>query len=141
MDTQGASNRQPRRHTIPTATARLPRIPGSANTARRFAADFLASSGAAGMVVEDVVLLVSEVVSNAIEHTDGAGAVQLDLRLDGAVLHVAVSDDSVQLPELQNRDGKAHRGRGLQLVEMLADEWGVRVRPDGKTVWFELTVA
>ncbi|GAA1944054.1 ATP-binding protein [Kitasatospora viridis] len=82
-------------------------------------------------------LLASELVTNALQHA-GTGA-----RLDAVVtaerrLLVEVRDEGTGLPRPRPADADATNGRGLLLVEALADRWGVRLRADGKVTWFEL---
>lgn len=90
--------------------------------------------------VEDSLLLVSEVVTNACTH----GGVPYELRLDrrGGALWVQVSDTSPARPRPHgpHRAGRAS-GHGLYLLQRLATRWGSVPRgPRGKTVWFEVEV-
>ncbi len=58
------------------------------------------------------------------------------------VLLVEVSDASPLLPELADMPGwESESGRGLLLVEALADRWGSDLLPSGKRVWFELSLS
>ena len=86
-------------------------------------------------------LLTTELVSNAIRHT--RDELTLTVRLEGDTLRVGVSDSSHRRPQLVQVGERDTSGRGLHLVEALADRWGVD--PDerglGKTVWFELATA
>src|SRR5207237_10334837 len=84
-------------------------------------------------------LLVSELVTNAIVHT--GTSVELALRLAGRRLRTSVADESSTLPVLRRWEPDEDRGRGLQLVEELAEEWGVETTAAGKTVWFEVDLA
>src|SRR5215204_4765167 len=81
----------------------------------------------------DLELLVSEVVSNAVIH--GTGDITFVLRPDGGSIRVEVSDASTEVPRPQATTG-AHGGFGLRLVAELADSWGVDAHARGKTVWF-----
>ncbi|AUG76510.1 hypothetical protein CFP65_1624 [Kitasatospora sp. MMS16-BH015] len=82
-------------------------------------------------------LLASELVTNALLHT-GRGAV-FDAVLTGeARLRVEVQDGAARLPGRRAVGEFATSGRGLLLVEALADDWGVQLRGDGKVTWFEL---
>jgi anti-sigma regulatory factor (Ser/Thr protein kinase) len=83
-----------------------------------------------------VVLLVSELVTNAIVHA--RTEVTVRLAMSGRCVRVEVDDGSSAVPD--RRTPRAHHpgGRGLHLLDELADHWGVRARDDGKTVWFEL---
>jgi hypothetical protein len=53
---------------------------------------------------------------------------------------VEVSDRSTEVPHLQECSPSAPSGRGLLILDDLADEWGVEVGEHGKTVWFELVL-
>ncbi|MEV4557704.1 ATP-binding protein [Kitasatospora sp. NPDC049285] len=85
-------------------------------------------------------LLTSELVTNALVHT-GHSAV-FDAVLTGEQrLRVEVHDHTTRLPGRRNPGETATSGRGLLLVEALADDWGVQLRGDGKVTWFELSIA
>ncbi|MGP3954068.1 ATP-binding protein [Streptomyces sp. 7N604] len=81
-------------------------------------------------------LLVSELVTNAVTH--GAGPVTLSLSRRHGTLLCEVTDGHAALPQLRPQSPDSESGRGLQLLDMLARQWGVRSRGRGKTVWFEL---
>lgn len=85
-------------------------------------------------------LLASELLANALQHTGGGAALEARLGLDGR-LRVEVRDGGARLPQLprpRRAPETATSGRGLLLVEVLADGWGVRRHADGKITWFEL---
>src|SRR5215210_4923786 len=97
----------------------------------------------------DVLLLVTELVTNAVRHGGGGpdGSVRLECRRAGDRLRFLVSDRSPQLngngaatvlpPRPTN--GNPPSGWGLVLVERIAEEWGVLDRPPGTScVWFEV---
>ena len=92
----------------------------------------------AGEVVEIVTLLVSEMVTNAVLH---AGT-ELTLRIghEGQSVRVEVSDGSCAMPNVRPVTDDSSTGRGLWLIEELADAWGQQTRADGKTVWFEVAL-
>ncbi|MFD0562437.1 ATP-binding protein [Kitasatospora saccharophila] len=56
-------------------------------------------------------------------------------------LRVEVQDGAARVPGRRAAAETATSGRGLFLVEALADDWGVQLRADGKTTWFELSAA
>jgi len=88
---------------------------------------------------EDSLLVISELVANAISH--GAGPVHVHLRFRWPTLRVEVSDTGGGTVRRRRPQPMATSGRGLMLVERFADAWGVRDQGDrGKTVWAELTV-
>jgi anti-sigma regulatory factor (Ser/Thr protein kinase) len=85
-------------------------------------------------------LLVSELVTNAVTHDGAAGVVVMAIRCARGRLRVDVHDASGVLPELeQDTPADAETGRGLMLVDTLADEWGFYRTPGGKAVYFSLT--
>lgn len=85
---------------------------------------------------EEVELLVSELVTNAVLHVGGMVTVTLTATSDR--LTVSVSDTSVQSPSLRAEDVWRTSGRGLAIVSAIADEWGVDPSGPGKSVWFSL---
>jgi anti-sigma regulatory factor (Ser/Thr protein kinase) len=87
-------------------------------------------------VLEDAVLLVSELVTNSVLHGGPSLVVAVDC--DGAQLSVRVRDGSPELPELRQTTAADERGRGLALVASMSDAWGVEPIPDGKHVWFTI---
>lgn len=87
-------------------------------------------------LVDDAVLLVSEVVTNAVKH--GHAPVRLCIECDPSGIVVSVEDASPELPRTRPHDRRRHSGRGLLLVQRLAAEWGVRLTEHGKQVWFRL---
>lgn len=83
----------------------------------------------------DIVLMVDELVANAVVH--GTGPVHLALRIDGAVLTAEVGDADPATPAAPpGVPDWSEAGRGLLLVAALATEFGARPAPPGKTVWF-----
>ena len=119
--------------------------PTSARTARQFVGEALTEWGLAH-AAELAILLASELVTNAIRH---AGTDDILVRLEWAggtaPVRVEVHDHSPDLPSQPaagrrgaEPDPLALSGRGLALVEVCADDWGVQVADDGKAVWFEL---
>jgi len=107
--------------------------------ARTFTRITLAALALPESLARDAILLVSEMVTNAIVH--GRGPIQLRLRRAREHLLIEVSDTATAVPrKLRPTSSDAH-GRGLQLVAIMADEWGTRPIRDGKSVWCELELS
>jgi anti-sigma regulatory factor (Ser/Thr protein kinase) len=123
-----------------TVSTRLPRTAASAPAARRFVTDTLRTwrlSGAA----PTVELLVCELVTNAMLHAGSSVDVRLERRRQR--LRVEVTDSSTALPRRQEGGyaSEAMGGRGIMLIEELADDWGVdRGASGGKVVWCEVFI-
>ncbi|MGW0626885.1 ATP-binding protein [Streptomyces sp. NPDC002758] len=118
----------------------LPSRPESAATARRLAqVVVLRQWGLTPKLTEDAVLLVSELVGNAVRHT-GARVFGLRMRRRRGWIRFEVRDPSRGLPCLMPVQELDISGRGLFLVDTLADRWGVDLLPRGKTTWFEMKV-
>jgi anti-sigma regulatory factor (Ser/Thr protein kinase) len=83
-----------------------------------------------------VVLLLSELVTNALVHAKSELTVHL--LLDSAVVRVQVDDDSQDAPLRRPPGVDRPGGRGLHLLDELASRWGVETTPTGKGVWFEV---
>ncbi|MER6570101.1 ATP-binding protein [Streptomyces sp. NPDC001093] len=81
-------------------------------------------------------LLVSELVTNALRHT--RGPLRLNLRLRHSRLLCEVEDTESAGPARNVPDADAEGGRGIELLELLADAWGSTRTGTGKTMWFEL---
>ncbi len=92
----------------------------------------------ASHVLEDAVLLVSEVVTNAV--VPGGPPIVVAVDCDSSSgLQVRVRDGSRVMPSPRDAEVWEEGGRGLSLVNMLSDDWGVETEPgDGKQVWFVL---
>ncbi|MFF7204065.1 SpoIIE family protein phosphatase [Streptomyces sp. NPDC008141] len=90
--------------------------------------------------VDSAVLMVSEMVTNVLVHTDGNALMLAEVvgRDSTRQLRVEVTDSSDELPHKRRPGELASSGRGLLLMEMLADAWGVDPRGEGKSIWFEL---
>lgn len=87
-------------------------------------------------VVDTVLLLTSEVVTNAVRHADAGCQVVVERLRD--TLRVSVVDEGAGMPAPRAAGDEAESGRGLALVDTLAADWGVDPLPDGKRVWFEV---
>ena len=110
--------------------------PTSSRAARHLVADWCIEQGIIGDVVDTLLLLTAELVTNAVLH--GRSEVVLSLGRSGSRVRVGVGDENTRLPQRGELDPDALTGRGMTLVEALADRHGVEVSPLGKTVWFDV---
>ena len=108
---------------------------GSVATARRFVADRVGAVLGADRV-DDVVLLTSEVATNGVRHAGSRLGLAVEVG-DGRVT-VEVTDSSSVGPQRRPSPPEAEEGRGLHLLDLLADDWGWERTPSGKTVWFSV---
>jgi anti-sigma regulatory factor (Ser/Thr protein kinase) len=89
--------------------------------------------------VDQAQLCVSELVTNVITHTGRGTPATLAVSMSGTYLRIAVHDpDTRALPTLLDAAPEAEGGRGMALVNAVADRWGVQLRPDRKVTWCEL---
>lgn len=85
---------------------------------------------------DDLTLVVSEMVTNAVRHAGPPVAIEIQADLDTVL--IAVNDGSPVHPQPRPAGADAEGGRGLLLVDLLSVEHGVRPDPPGKTVWAAL---
>ncbi len=85
---------------------------------------------------DDVVLVVSEMVTNAVRHAQPPVELEIEAGEDDVV--ISVRDGSPLPPVARTPDVDAEGGRGMLLVDLLSDDHGVRSQPPGKTVWARL---
>lgn len=116
-----------RRHTFPSTAT-------SARDARRFVESVLDGPDQLPLLYP-AVLLVSELVANAVLHS--GTAVEVVVRTDDKI-RIEVHDGNPQLPLRKHYSNMSGTGRGLLLVERLASDWGAERTDRGKVVWFEL---
>ena len=84
----------------------------------------------------DAVLIVSELVTNAVSHAHSP--TRLELRCDGSTLWIGVHDEDSGAPEVQEWHQDASGGLGLKVVGATARRWYFELDESGKTVWCEL---
>ena len=128
----------------PLGHAEFAATPRSAATVRTWARHLL-HTRIPDTALDDVVLLLSEVVTNSIVHSDSGhtptGSVTVCLGLGGNLVHAEVIDDgsATSLPFIRATDLDSDGGRGLLLVEAMATAWGTHHDPEaGTAVWFRL---
>ncbi|MFF3345911.1 SpoIIE family protein phosphatase [Streptomyces sp. NPDC002779] len=90
--------------------------------------------------IDSAVLLLSETLTNVLVHTDADALLLAEVggEAGGRRMRVEVTDTSDDLPHKRRPGELASSGRGLMLIELLADTWGVDPRGEGKSIWFEL---
>ncbi|WP_405669359.1 ATP-binding protein [Streptomyces sp. NBC_00055] len=89
-------------------------------------------------LADTVELLVSELVTNALCHT--RGPVRMNLQVRGARLRCEVDDTNSDGPVRRSVCADAEGGRGMEILDLLAEAWGSSRTATGKTLWFELPV-
>lgn len=104
--------------------------------ARRKAESAFVEAGLSGAERQVLVLLVSELVTNAIVHARPPVRLSIDISDDRT--RIAVSDAVNRVPHLRRAETGAVSGRGLALVEELSTHWGTTIGRHGKEVWLEL---
>jgi anti-sigma regulatory factor (Ser/Thr protein kinase) len=114
----------------------LPPAPTSPREARERAARELQGWGDSDARYA-VILLISELVTNAVVHARSTVTIDLDVSDDGPV-HVNVHDESTVRPTPRRHQADRPGGRGMHLLESLAARWGVEESVTGKSIWFEV---
>ncbi|GAA3068175.1 ATP-binding protein [Streptosporangium carneum] len=123
----------------------LPGLECSVSTARRYVADLLMKAGY--IEVDDAVLLVSEAVTNAVAHTDSGkpgGVVTVEVtETDPSMVCIEVIDDgSPGVPVPRRPADDSLGGRGLWLVDEIAESWGFRPVERGRSaVWMQIVAS
>ncbi|WP_019888043.1 SpoIIE family protein phosphatase [Streptomyces purpureus] len=125
----------PRRSAMTVAQAEPERIAAARQHVRELLHDWTDQEQ-----IDAAVLMVSEMVTNVLVHTDGDALLVAEATGEHGTrrLRVEVADASDELPHRRRPSEMASSGRGLLLMEMLAHAWGVDPRGEGKSIWFEL---
>ncbi len=113
-------------------------LPSEARRMRLLAASVLDPRDGEHQWLDDVIVVISELVSNALVH--GAPPRMVRLERIGRALVIEVFDGSRLAPHPLDPMPAAPGGHGLHLVEQLTAGWGTRICPDGKWVWCVVTV-
>ncbi len=113
----------------------------SAGLARRHLSTELDGSGLSPQVLDDLLLIVTELISNALRHADAmpSGDIGVNWLIDAGSITVSVTDGGGnQLPHTVDAAPDATSGRGMAIVAALADDWGIRHAEGVVTVWARL---
>ncbi|MFC7306837.1 ATP-binding protein [Streptomyces monticola] len=116
----------------------LPHEPQSCRRARELTR---AAASSRRVASDDLVLVVSELIGNALAH--GAGPLHLGLLFEYDTIRVAVHDHGAGLPQRDEQQSASEDtcGRGLHIVELLSNKWGVTLTGGhAKTTWAELAL-
>jgi anti-sigma regulatory factor (Ser/Thr protein kinase) len=118
--------------------AQFPAVKTSALSARRFVSESIVN--VPREVTETVALIASELATNSLRHAASAFEIRVEQLPDR--IHIEVEDDGGGHPVVKSPDPSDTSGRGLQIVQALADEWGVIPKPQapGKTVWVTIAL-
>jgi anti-sigma regulatory factor (Ser/Thr protein kinase) len=116
--------------------------PESASEVRRRLALDLHRHGIGEETIDDVTLIASELIGNAIRHCSPAERDGLEFawQIDPDAIEISVADPSDELPVLRNPAPDSPSGRGLAIVAALATDWGVEPSSRGKRVWARVRV-
>lgn len=117
--------------------------PTSAALVRRSIADDLESERVTPDSIDDVVLVASELVGNAVLHAATGTDQNLDVtwEVEPEAVVVRVLDGSPELPRQRSTNENETGGRGLSIVAAIAADWGVRRNDSGKQVWARIPIS
>lgn len=108
------------------------------SVARQTVRESLAKLGVTGNLAGDILVVVSELVSNAVEHGGGYDGLEIDH--EGDQLTIRVYDRSSSLPRPRVPEPLTPRSRGLQLVNAVVPSWGSEKCEGGKYIWVRFTL-
>ncbi|WP_232792332.1 ATP-binding SpoIIE family protein phosphatase [Actinacidiphila yeochonensis] len=131
----GRANRRERRLVLTIAQDRAEALSGARTELRALLHDWARPDQ-----VDTAVLLASELLGNVLVHTDQTATFNALVSGDAGrrTLRVEVTDRGDELPHQRAPGEMASSGRGLVLLDLLSDQWGVRPEAEGKTVWYAL---
>ncbi|MEF9906471.1 ATP-binding protein [Streptomyces sp. P9-A2] len=116
----------------------LPCVPESAGRARAFISGVLAGWGLESDLADLGEAIVSELVTNSVDHTETRlTEIVVERRLDSSI-RIGVSDGSQAAPCVEKATDDAESGRGLYLVDALSSRWGYDLYGWGKVTWAEI---
>ena len=124
-----------------TVRLELTAVPHASREARDAARVVLQDWEVPPPVVDDALLVISELVTNAVRHAGTASTLELEIGQTGERLRVALSDGSAAAPRVRRAGAAAEDGRGIAILAALSDRWGIEPHRDGKLVWWEVDLA
>ena len=124
---------------MPIRTRVLPSLPEASLEARRFVRR-TAASDVRPQVLDDAVLLTSELVTNAVRHAghETEDPIEIEVSVDDRTLRVTVRDKGRGFDPARPRERGEEGGWGFHLVRALSSRWGVEGTAVGTDVWFEI---
>ena len=118
----------------------LPNHPESVGRARTWVRITLTAYGQED-ALDAASLIMSELTSNAVQHAAGPDMIKIVCEADAGILTIGVIDHGKRHPIMLDADQDDEYGRGLTLVDAIADDWGWRPYSDGKLVYARLGLA
>jgi anti-sigma regulatory factor (Ser/Thr protein kinase) len=112
--------------------------PAAARSFAKSALSALLSTPVPASLCDDLELVVSELVTNAVRA--GSPTVRIEMALEGDAVMIRVGDSATGWPEAREAGIHDTGGRGLPLVSAVSSSWGVRISEHGKTVWAALAI-
>ncbi|MEV8568329.1 ATP-binding protein [Streptomyces sp. NPDC051322] len=114
--------------------------PADVGRARRWARSRLVGCGIGDdePLAETLILIISELVTNAVVHTGCPAVLRMLFGPADSTVRVEVADSSDCPPRPRHAEGEDTNGRGLELVDGLADRWGWQPEGHGKSIWCEV---
>ena len=119
------------------ATFDLPPTPRSVRVARHVLQELMRAWGVPHDQ-EDGALLLTELVTNVIDHVGGESELTVEISSAEDWLRIAVVDGSAVRPVVRELSSDDPRGRGMRMIQEIADRWGADEHLGGKRVWCEL---
>ncbi|MEU9737163.1 ATP-binding protein [Streptomyces sp. NPDC048002] len=119
-------------------TADLPCVPESVARARALVSSVLAGWGLGHDLADIAELVVSELMTNAVDHTETDRTEVVIERQADSTVRIQVSDTSSVAPHMEKAADDAECGRGLRLVDALCVRWGYDPHARGKVAWAEI---
>ena len=113
-------------------------MPHASREARMAARVVLEDWDVPAPVVDDALLVISELVTNAVRHAGTTSTLELELGQTGMQLRVALADGSTARPRPRRAGTAAEDGRGMAILAALSDRWGIEPHLHGKRVWWEV---